>query len=65
MLESGVDSAGMSGYFSHLLSADSVLKYKSAPEVYQLGPDAFGLAAKEILFVSSNCWDACGATWFG
>ena len=65
MLEAGVDSAGMSGYFSQLLSADSVSKYKSAPEVYQLGPDAFGLPAGEILFVSSNCWDACGATWFG
>jgi 2-haloacid dehalogenase len=25
----------------------------------------FGLPAKNILFVSSNCWDACCATWFG
>ena len=21
--------------------------------------------AREILFVSSNCWDAIGATWYG
>ena len=40
-------------------------KYKTAPEAYQLGPDAFGCPAAEILFVSSNGWDVCGATWFG
>ena len=30
-----------------------------------MGPDAFGCDASDILFVSSNCWDVCGATWFG
>ena len=25
----------------------------------------FGIPAKNILFVSSNCWDVCGAAWFG
>ena len=29
------------------------------------GPQALGLPAREILFVSSNGWDAIGATWFG
>ena len=28
-------------------------------------PRALGLPADEILFVSSNGWDAIGATWFG
>ena len=65
MLDIAVKSAGMSGLFDHLLSVDVVRKYKTAPEAYQLGPDTFGLPAKNILFVSSNCWDACGATWFG
>jgi 2-haloacid dehalogenase len=65
MLDIAVKSAGMSGLFDHLLSVDAVKKYKTAPEAYQLGPDAFGCKAAEILFVSSNCWDACGATWFG
>ena len=31
----------------------------------QLAPDAFGCEPSEILFVSSNGWDACGAAWFG
>lgn len=65
MLESAVEAAGMYGIFHHILSVDAVKKYKTAPEAYQLGPDVFGLSAKNILFVSSNCWDACGATWFG
>jgi 2-haloacid dehalogenase len=65
MLESAVNAAGMQGIFSHLLSVDAVKKFKTAPETYQLGPDMFGLPAKKILFVSSNGWDVCGATWFG
>ena len=65
MLDIAVKSAGMGDLFDHLLSVDVVKKYKTAPEAYQLGPDAFGLPARNILFVSSNAWDACGATWFG
>jgi len=70
MLDIAVKSAGMNApagqpIFDHLLSVDAVRKYKTAPEAYQLGPDAFGVPAKNILFVSSNAWDACGATWFG
>ncbi len=65
MLDSAVEAAGMRGIFNHILSVDAVRKFKTAPEAYQLGPDVFGLSARNILFVSSNCWDACGATWFG
>lgn len=65
MLEIAVKSAGMGGLFDHLLSVDSVRQYKTAAAAYQLGPDAFDLPAQEILFVSSNCWDACGASWYG
>jgi 2-haloacid dehalogenase len=65
MLEAAVQAAGMQDVFNQILSVDSVRKFKPAPEAYQLGPDVFGLSARNILFVSSNCWDACGATWFG
>jgi 2-haloacid dehalogenase len=65
MLESAVAAAGMENLFVHILSVDQVKKFKTAPEAYQLAPDAFGCPANEILFVSSNGWDACGATWFG
>jgi len=65
MLDSAVAAAGMNGLFDHILSVDQVKKFKTAPEAYQLALDAFDCPASEILFVSSNCWDACGATWFG
>lgn len=65
MLDSAIEASGMRGVFNHILSVDTVKKFKTAPEAYQLGPDVFGLSARNILFVSSNCWDACGATWFG
>ncbi len=65
MLEVAIKSAGMNGLFDHVLSADAVRQYKTADAVYQLGPDTFGVPAREILFVSSNGWDAAGASWFG
>lgn len=65
MLEAVVQHNGMAGWFDHLLSVDAVRRFKTAPEVYQLGPDAFGLPVKEILFVSANGWDAVCASWFG
>jgi 2-haloacid dehalogenase len=65
MLEAVVKAAGMQPLLNHLLSVDSVQKFKTAPEAYQIGTDLFGVAPKKILFVSSNCWDVCGASWFG
>jgi 2-haloacid dehalogenase len=65
MLESAIRAAGMSGLFTHILSADQVHKFKTTPEVYRLGIEAFQRPAGQLVFVSSNGWDACCATWFG
>jgi 2-haloacid dehalogenase len=65
MLQTVVQSAGLQGYFDHLLSVETVKRFKTDPQAYQLGPDAFGCAAHDMIFVSSNGWDAAGATWFG
>jgi 2-haloacid dehalogenase len=48
-----------------VLSGHTVQRFKTDPAAYALGPQALGLPAREILFVSSNAWDAVGATWFG
>ena len=55
----------MEGLFDALLSVDSLKRFKTVPEVYQLAVDHFRLSPPEIGFVSSNGWDAAGATWFG
>ncbi len=65
MLAVAVKSAGFSGLLAHVLSVHPLRKYKTDPAAYALGPQALGLPARDILFVSSNGWDAIGATWFG
>ncbi len=65
MLDIAVKSAGMAGLFEHVLSVEAVRAYKPAAAAYRLGTDAFGAAPREIVFVSSNGWDAAGAGWFG
>ena len=65
MLEVAVKSAGMGDLVNPVLSAHGVRRFKTDAAVYELGTAAFGLPARKILFVSSNGWDAIGATWFG
>ncbi len=65
MLGVAVRSAGFSGLLDPVLSVHGIRKYKTDPAAYALGPQALGLPARDILFVSSNGWDAIGATWYG
>ena len=65
MLNLAVRSAGLADLLDHVISVDTVRKYKTAPEAYALGEQATGLRAPEIGFVSCNAWDALGATWYG
>jgi 2-haloacid dehalogenase len=65
MLQAAVHSAGLADVLDHVISVDTVKKYKTHPAAYALGETATGLAADRIAFVSSNSWDALAATWFG
>jgi 2-haloacid dehalogenase len=65
MLDIAVKSAGMSGLFDQVLSVEAVRVFKTAPAAYALAQNAFELPARNILFVSSNGWDAFGAAWYG
>ncbi len=65
MLAVAIKSAGFAELLPHVLSVDSVKRFKTDSAAYAIGPKALKVAAQEILFVSSNCWDAIGATWFG
>jgi 2-haloacid dehalogenase len=47
------------------ISADRAKVYKPSPRAYALGLETLGLAAAEMLFVSSNWWDVWGAKTFG
>ncbi len=65
MLEISARSAGMHDLFDRILSADSVRRYKTHPDVYALATAAFACEPESIVFVSSNGWDVAAGAWFG
>ncbi|MGO1117310.1 haloacid dehalogenase type II [Rhodovibrionaceae bacterium A322] len=65
MLQSAVESAGLSDLLDDVQSVESVGVYKPDNRVYQMTLDRLGVRAEEVAFVSTNCWDAVGATYFG
>jgi len=65
MLEAAVTSAGIGDRLDAVLSVECVGVFKPAAPVYGMVTDHFGCRADEVLFVSSNGWDAAGAAGFG
>lgn len=65
MLAAAVDGAGIGDRLDAVLSAESVGRFKPAPEVYGLVGRRFGVAAGQVLFVSSNGWDVAAAAGWG
>jgi 2-haloacid dehalogenase len=65
MLADAVGSAGLVGLFDAVLSVASVKTFKPQPIVYQLVLDRFGCAPADVMFFSSNRWDAAAAKAFG
>jgi len=65
MLEAVVRHAGFSELLDPVLSVEGTGRFKTDPATYALGTRALACDAADVLFVSSNCWDAIGATWFG
>lgn len=65
MLGIAVRSAGLEGLLDHVISVDGIRKFKTHPDAYAQGEKVTGLSRQQIVFVSSNAWDALGATWFG
>jgi len=64
-INSVVVNSGLQHHFSRLISVEEVKIFKPHPSVYTLSEKAFGHDRSEILFVSSNSWDASGARHFG
>jgi 2-haloacid dehalogenase len=65
MLDGAVRAAGIGKLLDACLSVQSVGVYKPARPVYALVGEHFGCPAREVMFVSSNCWDACAGAGFG
>jgi 2-haloacid dehalogenase len=65
MLEAAVASAGIGAALDAVLSVEEVGVFKPDARVYDLVGARFGGARAEVLFVSSNGWDAAGAAHYG
>ncbi len=65
MLHAAVKSAGISDTLDAVLSVEDVGVFKPHDRVYDLVGDHFACTKAEVLFVSSNGWDAAGAAGYG
>ncbi len=65
MLAEVAASNGLSDCLDKILTVDAIRRFKTAPQSYALLEKTFAVDRADILFVSSNAWDAVGAGWFG
>jgi 2-haloacid dehalogenase len=65
MLEALVRNSGLDRVLDAVISVDANKIFKPSPAAYELIEATLGIAPAEVLFISSNPWDACGAKAFG
>ena len=65
MLTTLVRNSGLDRVLDATISIDSQKIFKPSPDAYSLIEAKLGVAPADVLFVSSNPWDACGAKAFG
>jgi 2-haloacid dehalogenase len=65
MINDLVRNTGMDGMLNATISIDSTKTFKPGQAAYELIEVHLGIPPAEVLFVSSNPFDACGAKSFG
>ncbi|MGN8549362.1 haloacid dehalogenase type II [Bradyrhizobium sp. 13971] len=65
MLNALVRNSGSDRMLDATISVDAHKVFKPAPEAYTLIEEVLKVPPAEVLFISSNPWDACGAKSFG
>jgi 2-haloacid dehalogenase len=65
MLNTLVANTGLDSILDATISVDAKKVFKPSPDAYTLIESTLGIGPHEVLFVSSNPWDACGAKSFG
>jgi 2-haloacid dehalogenase len=65
MLAPLVEAAGIGSLLDAVMSVEAAGVFKPSPEVYQLAVDRLAITPGEIVFLSSNGWDAYAASAFG
>lgn len=65
MLAGAVNSAGIAEFLDAVLSVEEVAIFKPDARVYDLVGQHFDCEKSQVLFASSNGWDAAGAAGYG
>ena len=65
MLDALVRNSGLDQLLDAVISVDAKKIFKPSPEAYMLIEEVLHVPPAEVLFVSANPWDACGAKAFG
>jgi 2-haloacid dehalogenase len=65
MLNALVQNTSLDRVLAATISVDAKKIFKPSPEAYTLIEEELGVKPAQVLFVSSNPWDACGAKAFG
>lgn len=65
MLEAAVKNSGIQDLIEENFSVEAVGIFKPDPRVYRIAVDGMNVRPEEIVFQSSNAWDASGASAFG
>jgi 2-haloacid dehalogenase len=65
MLNALVKNTSLDRLLAATISVDAKKIFKPSPEAYMLIEEQLGVKPANVLFVSSNPWDACGAKAFG
>lgn len=65
MLEAAVKNSGIEELIEKNFSVEAVGIFKPDFRVYQIAVDSLNVRPDEIVFQSSNAWDAAGASAFG
>ena len=65
MLDALVKNTGLDSVLDATISIDSKRIFKPSPQAYTLIEEQLGVKPADVLFVSSNPWDAIGAKTFG
>ena len=65
MLSAAVKNSGLEQSIERIFSVEQAGVFKPDPRVYQIAVDDLNVKPAEIVFLSSNAWDAAGASVFG
>jgi 2-haloacid dehalogenase len=65
MLRAAITRAGLNDLLDDALSVEDVSVFKPHEKVYDMVGNRFGCQRDQVMFVSSNGWDAAGAADYG